>query len=332
MSHYSVAVITRCQPTERLLHDILSPWHEFECTGQDDGYVQNIDKLQEAMDQYSTATATLVIQRPDGTKASAFNDQGGYSDEFKAFYNAETRELKLPEGYVELRDEPIGPYEDFQTWAKGWYGFNVVTDDEPLDLEGRPSVFESLQGRDPERDLGHDSVQVCNIDWAAMLERSRNVLARDWDEAAAKYAAEPLVHNGVTLTFGSALELWAKEFAVHEKAAQELKLPVWRYVNDHLTGEAKELADKMRTYTHGFVFGHDIPMGATTREAYMDTATAISAYAIVQDGQWSENGQMGWFGISSGETMSDEEWTRKTDAHLRGLPGDHHITFVDCHI
>lgn len=38
------------------------------------------------------------------------------------------RELKLPEGYVELRDEPAKDYQDLEDWARDWYGDIEVRD------------------------------------------------------------------------------------------------------------------------------------------------------------------------------------------------------------
>ena len=44
MSHFTVMVITDEKPDEAKLSAILMPYHEFECTGYDNEYVQDIKK------------------------------------------------------------------------------------------------------------------------------------------------------------------------------------------------------------------------------------------------------------------------------------------------
>lgn len=58
----------------------------------------------------------------------------------------------------------------------------------------------------------------------------------------------------------------------------------------------------------------------------------ISTFAILMNGEWHENGEMGWFGISHGEKMTDEEWKSKQQELLASLPDDELISIYDCHI
>lgn len=54
MSHFSVLVIGD-NPEEKL-----APFHEFESTGRDDKYVQDIDITEEALKEYNSRTVTMV--------------------------------------------------------------------------------------------------------------------------------------------------------------------------------------------------------------------------------------------------------------------------------
>lgn len=56
MSHFSVIVVTTQEPTEESLAAIMQPYHEFECTGTDDQYVQDIDKTDEIRAEYESET------------------------------------------------------------------------------------------------------------------------------------------------------------------------------------------------------------------------------------------------------------------------------------
>lgn len=54
MSHFSVMVIG---PN---IEQQLAPYHEFECTGTDDQYVQDIDETAEQLEAFKEATKTKV--------------------------------------------------------------------------------------------------------------------------------------------------------------------------------------------------------------------------------------------------------------------------------
>lgn len=43
MSHFSVILATKEFPTEKVIRKEMQPFHEFECTGIDDRYVQDLD-------------------------------------------------------------------------------------------------------------------------------------------------------------------------------------------------------------------------------------------------------------------------------------------------
>lgn len=56
---------------------------------------------------------------------------------------------------------------------------------------------------------------------------------------------------------------------------------------------------------------------------------ALSTHAMLVDGEWHENGQMGWFGISSG---AKEDWLDAQDRLLAKVPDDAYIAIVDFHV
>lgn len=60
----------------------------------------------------------------------------------------------------------------------------------------------------------------------------------------------------------------------------------------------------------------------------IEAAPALSAYAVVMNGEWYAKGDMGWFGVSHGEV---EDWQVQLQDLLKAMPKDHHIAFVDCH-
>ena len=65
MSHFVVLVIGDN------VEELMAPYHEFECTGTDDQYVQNIDVLAKYREEYENGTFR-GYKKPDGTIVSAY--------------------------------------------------------------------------------------------------------------------------------------------------------------------------------------------------------------------------------------------------------------------
>ncbi len=72
------------------------------------------------------------------------------------------------------------------------------------------------------------------------------------------------------------------------------------------------------------------PEGA---EQYARAQSLFATYAVVKDGEWHEQGRMGWWGISN-EAPGDERAWREAfcERFLVGVEPDMRATVVDCHI
>jgi len=57
----------------------------------------------------------------------------------------------------------------------------------------------------------------------------------------------------------------------------------------------------------------------------------LTTFAVLKDGEWFEQGQMGWFGMSSND-KNEEDWEAEVRSLLEGLPDDTLISMYDCHI
>lgn len=73
MSHFAVMVVTDHSPTMGHLSDVLQPFHEFECTGVDDEFVEDIDITEERREEFSKATTRRFLD-PDGGAHSPYAD------------------------------------------------------------------------------------------------------------------------------------------------------------------------------------------------------------------------------------------------------------------
>ena len=175
MSHFTVLVIGKN------IEDQLQPFHEFECTGENDQYVVEVDETEEARETYEKSHQTRY-QLPDGTITTCYDEEGNYKQECLRWPTAEeaaahrddplglrdsssgdrlrwsTYEDKVTGEYVskifelppdwtaiEVRTKD---HETFAEWIEGYYGHKVVPFGEQPDLggEGREERGEHKYG------------------------------------------------------------------------------------------------------------------------------------------------------------------------------------------
>lgn len=138
MSHFVVGVITETgesQEVERLL----APFHEFECTGIDDEFVQDVDVTEEALRDWKTNT-TEVLRDTAGCFHSFFDEAGSWKPEFSQLDPDRpkwdtTRRIKYaPPGYEIVR-VPYAEVEPFHIFAESWYGVKPLRFGELPDLQ-----------------------------------------------------------------------------------------------------------------------------------------------------------------------------------------------------
>ncbi len=136
MSHFSVLVIGP-DPVAQL-----QPYHEFECTGKNDQYVVNVDRLAEARETFSKDKSTR-LRATDGTLHTFFDADGDWRPEFSQPESdplpgmTERRTYFVPAGYEKVQ-VPTSEVETFEEWIGDYYGFKdkcVAQGAEP-DLDG----------------------------------------------------------------------------------------------------------------------------------------------------------------------------------------------------
>ena len=97
MSHFTVLVIGD------KVEEQLAPYHEFECTGYNDEYVQDIDITEEAKKEYEGRTV-LKLKDGNGDFHSPYEDRF-YKEEVETLKNGKERKKKvkfIPEGFEEV--------------------------------------------------------------------------------------------------------------------------------------------------------------------------------------------------------------------------------------
>lgn len=161
MSHFTVAVIGK-NLDEEGLDKALAPFHEFECTGRVDEYVQSIDITEEAITAYEQSKSQVVVFA-DGSMKSAYSDDAflyreptaeeleeiqkaqedynhkvGFSYQSKSVDGELIYQIKyLPEG-AEERQVPTSEFEPFEEFVAGYFGIegDPIKEGDEADVNG----------------------------------------------------------------------------------------------------------------------------------------------------------------------------------------------------
>lgn len=157
MSHFSVIVATKDEPTEEVLDRELQPFHEFECTATDDQFVQDVDVTEERVSSWKDGASSRLrdlegglhcpyddrfFREPtaeeikrigpmagsgcgDGVQWSSreWNDGRGYRTKIKF----------IPPGWTEV-EVPLPELSTLEQWLEA-DGVRVVTSAADLDLK-----------------------------------------------------------------------------------------------------------------------------------------------------------------------------------------------------
>ena len=162
MSHFTVLVIGSN------VEEQLAPYHEFECTGIDDEYVQDIDKTAEALAAFKKET-TKVYKSPTGKIQRRFTKKGNWNMRFfrkatevelaeietlgplgdtrgdladgRAFFTEYSKDYRNNTIYVQhifkgWKETTVktSTVESFAEWAEGYYGTKIVKYGQKIDL------------------------------------------------------------------------------------------------------------------------------------------------------------------------------------------------------
>lgn len=99
----------------------------------------------------------------------------------------------------------------------------------------------------------------------------------------------------------------------------------WDEAQKLIAGKGDEKPTAMLYFEYGIENGD-------TRETYINRACDFGVFAFVHKGIWHEQAEMGYWGMTHGEKMSESEWNKKVQDLVMGLPEDTQLTIVDAHI
>lgn len=253
MSHFTVMVIGK-NP-----EDQLAPYHEFECTGNNDQYVQDIDNtnevlelmtgdepmtLQEALEYHGLEDRTIKEgETPDTDDTHKY----GY-----AVLNAKGELVKSID-----RTNPNAEWDWYQLGGR-WTGFLLQKDGRKV-----------------------DSALKKDIDFELMAERARVKAVDEYNDLAKQFGGE----------FPKIDILWSQMLADTSFADHQARRDA--YWAQPALAKMKELKlDSYRTDLEDY-------QCTVEEFGNRAADKSIATYALVIDSKWYAKGEMGWWGMSS---------------------------------
>ena len=349
MSHFTVLVVGE-DPESKL-----APFHEFECTGIKDQYVQDIDITEEARKEYEAATEHQVVA-PDGTTFSYWDDRcyremtdeerqivgpiggcgcckiGSYTS--KDWGDGQGYRAKLhcvPEGYTE-QTVPVSEVHTFAEWATHYYSYKTVESPDEL---GENHKYGYIRVEDGEvRRIVKCTNPNSHWDWYVLGGRWGNYfLLKDGSRSSIAQKGDIDFDAMMQERAEQAAERWSK---VHNVIAGR-PIPHWETFR-----QAYKDIDEARDAWHAqeiladfrkLDLWLDIEDFDCTEEDYCEEAalSAIPTFALILDGKWYERGEMGWWAIVKDEKDA-KDWAEQFNNLIAGLPDDTLLSVYDCHI
>lgn len=290
MSHFTVLVIGN-EPEKQL-----QPFHEFECTGNDDQYVQDIDVTEEVMRE---GLEYHGLEDRTVSSEAEIDKSGAHKYGYAIVQNGEL--VKAVN-----RTNPNAKWDWYQLGGR-WTGHFKVKDATAARLgEAGLMTLPAKRGY-------ADRTLKGNIDFNFMRDE------------AGKNAGE-LYDRLHAIVRGREIPSWE---SVREKHPNNIDAARKEYREHPVIADIN--SDK--EFNEMFLWGDEPSRFAESRADFVQKARnkAVTTYAFIYQGEWHGKGDMGWFGLSSNE-KDEDVWEQEYNKLIDSLPDDTLLSVYDCHI
>lgn len=318
MSHFTVLVVGE-DPEEQL-----APFHEFECTGNNDKYVQDVDITDEVNEQIGESEEkTKKAKLEDGLEYHGLNDKIVLSED------EVDRDGEHKYGYAIVKSGKLikavkrtNPNRKWDWYSLGgrWSGYFKLKAGRNGEV-GRPGTF------DNKAEAGHvDSARLEDIDLEGMVLDAGVEAGKQYDKV------ERLL-NGIPKLDIHWKDIIAEGNEKYGKLSIDEKRTLYHAQPGKKKLEKAKDNDSLSKDERSLLTWLDLESYQCTRKEYVKRAenSALSTFAVLNKGEWFEKGEMGWWGCVSNE-MDQEKWNEEFLKLLKSLPGDTVISVYDCHI
>jgi len=348
MSHFTVLVIGNN------VDEQLAPYHEFECTGHNDEYIQNVDITEECRDTYLKNTTNYLVS-PLGEKFDAYDER---------FYRKPTAEEKAKDpfarnvreiypGWTELT-VPTSTVKSFAEFVEDYYDKASIGPEGVIDIEGEHKYGYTLlnEAGEVEKVIRRTNSNAqwdwysVGGRWTGMLKLKPGKIGSTgrpglMTEAAKEGTADQAIKGDIDWE-GMRTDAGTKAAALWDKV-NNVAPNKWESWDSVLKRIGSGKIDEARNFYHSqpgrvairadqdLIWVEDDVL--IPRDEYIQAARdkACSTYAVVVDSKWIGKGKMGWFGMSDDKEDS-VTWAKKVTELIDSLSDDTLLTIVDCHI
>ena len=298
MSHFTVMVIGHDHESQ------LAPFHEFECTGLNDQYVQDVDITDEIIDlmqndNKDSDDPLMESLEYHGLDERIVESEGEVDrDGDHKFGYAVVRNGKLIKAVN--RTNPDRKWDWYQVGGR-WTGM-LKPKDGANGIKGSPGLMTA-----PAEAGRADMALKRDVDWEGMRNESGQKAGELWDQVR---AVSP--------------DVWESWDSVRERIS-DIDQARDFYHSQPGRKALRTSSDRSLMWVEDSIL--------CSREEYVQRAreAACTTFAVLKDGQWYERGEMGWWGMVSDEKDRDV-WNTKVSELIDSLDDDTLITIVDCHI
>lgn len=321
MSHFTVMVVGEnvedqlakfCEDTEYVEEEFL----EFEDKTEElemewnDGFSEGIMHEGEFIHKHNISSK-LKIDEEEVEKMEKIKlyhrDRYSSIEEFAEKYFGYQQDPETGEyGYW---TNPYSKWDWYQVGGR-WRGFFKLKEENgsaPEHLLGEPGVFNN------EPRYQADVAFKKDVDWEGMMANEKEIALQTYDllEKITKGIAPP----------PKAWHEFMQDYDDIDKAREDYNNHPWIKTVKGAEGMSFWMSDPVASL---MIFDGG-------REAYVEKRgkEAITTFAFLRNGQWYENGRMGWWGVVTGEEC---DWTDQFHLLLEDVPEDELLTIVDCHI
>lgn len=363
MSHFTV-LVTGSNPEESL-----SPYHEFECTGLNDKYVQDVDITQDIIKEGTDENGVFDLKNGlsyhglEDSIVSKESDIELEDDGDHKYGYAVVKDGKLVKAVN--RTNPNSKW-DWYTIGGRWTGYfkvkeiHLLTDHSKIfdEFGFSRSEFEKLVDLYKNDKPKFDKIvskygKSIPITEAVEYELTPIYPTKKKGEANFGYGSDNEGYSRADQLKKRDIDIEGMKLQAEEEAAEEfdklnlivsnLPLPEsWESVRNRIS-EIQEARDfyhsqpmiKAMMADKHFMWctPDEFYIGTGGREKYIKNAfcKSIVPYAILHNGEWFQKGDMGWFGVSLNEkTIYDH--SAKFFEVWESLSDDTLVTIFDCHI
>ena len=309
MSHFTVLV------TGPNVEEQLQPYHEFECTGEDDQYVSDIDETEESLKDFEEhgEGRTFLEFIEYWTGATLLTSPPLPSHKFNYILQNEDGSYK-----VIRRTNPNSKWDWYQIGGR-WSGFFKLKPEGSGALGDRSLL---MRNEPPVKSGRADVAYKGDIDFAGMEEDARLKATERYDFFESLISSLPENER----SFIPWKECWKhlNTENIDEVRAFYNSQPVIELIAKLKIGD-NELSDHLQWNTDDY---------AVSRDEFIERGvdSSWSVFALLHRGEWISRGDMGWWGCVSNEVDDEEGYRKYVRTLIHALPDDTLLTLVDCHI